>query len=51
MTPAQRCDEIIRMIDEVLAPEASAEPGTGNRSLWGITGNLALGVPGLAARP
>jgi hypothetical protein len=28
MNLAQRCDEIIRMIDEVLAAEASAEFGT-----------------------
>jgi hypothetical protein len=46
MTLAQRCDEIIRMIDEVLAAEASAAPGTGNRTPRGITGNGALGNPG-----
>jgi hypothetical protein len=29
MNPAQRCDEIIRMIDEVLDSDAGADPGTG----------------------
>jgi hypothetical protein len=32
MTPAQRCDEIIKMIDEVLGAQLSAEahPGLGS---------------------
>ncbi|HLM96635.1 MAG TPA: hypothetical protein VK283_09975 [Acidimicrobiales bacterium] len=28
MTPAQRCDEIIRLIDEVLRADVSPEPVT-----------------------
>ncbi len=28
MNPAQRCDEIIRMIDEVLDANGGAQPGT-----------------------
>jgi len=50
MNLAQRCDEIIRMIDEVLAAEASAELGTGNAHPGAPARNVALGWPGPEAR-
>jgi hypothetical protein len=33
MNPVQRCDEIIRMIDEMLGPDMTTEPSTGLASL------------------
>jgi hypothetical protein len=50
MNLAQRCDEIIRMIDEVLAAEASAELGTGSARPGAPTRNAAMGWPGPEAR-
>ena len=50
MTPAQRCDEIIRMIDEVLAAEASAELGSGSACPPEVALNGAFGRLGPEVR-
>jgi hypothetical protein len=50
MNLAQRCDEIIRMIDEVLAAEAAAELPTGNARSGAPAHNVTLGWPGPEAR-
>ena len=50
MTLAQRCDEIIRMIDEVLAAEASAELSLRGSVAPDVALSGALGRPGPQAR-
>jgi hypothetical protein len=47
MNPAQRCDEIIRMIDEVLDANGGAEPGTEQARAHGraLDRRLTLALP------
>jgi hypothetical protein len=52
MTPAQRCDEIIRMIDEVLEAALNAERGAKpTPSLIGSSFDQLFALPQLERRP